>query len=286
MFSNKSTDDLLANLEDELTEVIELSSPKRIFQEIAEIEKGIESDKEILNAKEMMPPKPARRALSQSTQALAHPVPVARRLQGKSEKNDENEIIQLSSMSSSSVSENNKNVSQNTVVIAKKVKPFTSNIVEVHESDIVEEKFFVTKHGKWAEDEKAEATIAETEVNDPPAMSPVKVEQPKPNLEIISEKPRKKSSNRRGTSCMSSTTQTSHESSSESSSTSEESSIAKKKSKKQKHKDKKKSKKKRSSDDQASSTEASGKAKLDSGQTIGKQSFLRVMLVDKIKIFA
>lgn len=257
MYSNKSTDDLLANLEDELTEMIELSSPRKIFSEI-EIEKDLGREKE-------MPPIPAKRVLSDV------PVPAARRpmQMAKSEKNDENEIIQLSSANSSaSISENHRNASQNTVVVATahQVKPFASDIIEIHETEsFADDKFFVTKHGKWADD-KGTAEIAETELREPlKASSPIKVSEENTKIEIVCEKPTKKSVKRHETpSVASSTTQTSFESSSEES-TSEE----KKKSKKRKHKDKKKLKKKQSSDE-ASTTEASSKDDKMENQAIGE----------------
>lgn len=276
MFSNKSTDDLLATIEDELTEIIELSSPRRIFKEKFEIEKQVEIEKETENqkesciVKETMPPVPAKRNLSNLV-PHENPVPVERKtqLRGKNEKNDENEIIQLSSMSSSSVSENHRNVSQNMVVVASadRTRLFENDIVEIHETEsIAEEEFFVLKQGKWGE------RIAETEIDDPPYLPAAKVSDQKPHLEIVSEKPTKKSSKRHEGTSASSSTKTSNDSSSESSS---ESSAAKKKSKKRKRNDKKKSKKKQNTDDQESSTGTSSKdekAKLISNQAIGEKS--------------
>lgn len=258
MFMNDSTENLLDNLENELTEVIELDNPMK-FQ--AEVER------------EKAQPIPSKRNLAETT---AIPVPAARRSQllDKKDKNDENEIIQLSSMSSSA-SESHKNVSQKTVVASeRKVK----SVPVVHETSKAptEETFFVIKHGKWAQDEKlksdTEHSVAiEIEPEEPPTSPVVRVIQQK------HEKTPKKKSKRdqSSSSSVTSETQTSFESTSETStSSSEESAKVKKKSKKKsKNKDKKKLKKKKvGSEDQVTSTEDSiheEKTKSDLDQAIG-----------------
>lgn len=271
MFMNESTENLLDNLENELTEVIALDNPTKVLT-TAEIET------------EKMPPIPVKRnfaSFEDLPEARSHPIPAARRLQSmdKNEKNDENEIIQLSSISSSSASEIQKNYSENTVVKASERKGSSKF---VHEAVKVpnEESFFVVKHGKWAQDEDTDRKkVPEDEQKVP---TPMKMVQPK--LEVFSETPKKASkktdktpqtSQRKSSlSSCTSPTKTSVDSSSETSSSSEESVKVRKKSKKRpKDKSKKKSKKKTSSDEQATSTENSVKenqTKVESSQAIGK----------------
>lgn len=237
MFENESTENLLANLEDELTEVIALDNPQ-----------VVKTEKE----KMFSPPIPAKRQPSESN--LVTPVPAARRLHSleKKEKNDENEIIQLSSMSSSSASENLKNFSQTTVVHAKdrKSKSANSKVLVVHQADVEETKFYVSKRGKWAEDEQKEKSTEipsddETKTEKNEILSPeVKVVKQKPQLEVISEVKPKKPSKMRKQPSTESSTQTTFESSSESSSSTTESCVKSKKKQKKAKKDKKKSKKK------------------------------------------
>lgn len=265
---NESTENLLDDLENELTEVIELKSPK-------ENQKAVESDKE------EMPPIPAKRNLAESSENVSNPVPAARKLQSldKKEKNDENEIIQLSSISSTSASENHKNISQNTIVIASDKKAKVNNkILVVQEADQAEETFFVTKHGKWAQDEKEQEALESTprEIKQQMHSPEARDDAPKPpHLEIISEKPTKSASKLHVSTSTSTTAQTSYESSSETSSSAEECLKTKKKSKKKlKDKEKKKTKKQKSSSgDQPTSTEDSGKKdenKTNLGHAIGK----------------
>lgn len=273
MFTNESTENLLDNFEETLTEVIELEKTNLAFEAVEHKE-------------EIMPPIPAKRNLNESKEKHVNPVPAARRLQSldKSEKNDENEIIQLSSMSSSSVSENRKNFSQNTVVIVsdKKVKTASHKILVVEEAEAVqnEETFFVVKHGKWGHEEKvqseAEESIDTTSSHESPKPA-VRLEkqQQGPHFEIVSERPEKISVKHQNSESISSLSHMSVESSSESSSSSEESLKTKKKLKeKLKAKQKKKSKKKKfSSEDQITTTESSfkdSKEKTLSGQAIGK----------------
>lgn len=249
MFANESTENLLANLENELTEVIELDNPQ-----VIEVEKE----------KMFSPPIPAKRQPSESNVTTQVPVPAARRLQSleKKEKNDENEIIQLSSLSNSSASENVKNFSQTTVVHAKdrKSKSANSKVLVVHQADVEETKFYVSKRGKWAEDDQKEKSTEiqsddEVKAEKNEILSPeVKVVKQKPHLEVISEVKAKKPSKMRKEASTESSTQTTFESSSESSSSTESCVKSKKKHKKAK-KDKKKSKKK--SEDRTTSVEES-----------------------------
>lgn len=274
MFTNDSTENLLDNLENELTEVIEL-------EEVQDFKKVIETRVEIENEK--TPPIPARRNVSEPSEAHSNPVPAARRLQplDKKEKNDENEIIQLSSMSSSSASELHRNVSQNTVVVAKERKTMAIDN-EAFVKDDEPAAVVVSKRGKWAQEEKpakAKKEPAPVELKEmkTPIQSPatMKSVNKKPHIEVVTEKPKK--TRKPSTSSNLTSTQTSFESSSETSS-SEESLKPKKKSKKKpRSKDKKKSKKKIDFDDQATSSESSSakedKSKFDSTQAIGKLEF-------------
>lgn len=239
MFTNESTENLLANLENELTEVIELDNPQ-----VIEIEKD----------KMFSPPIPAKRQPSESNLAQNVPVPAARRLQSldKKEKNDENEIIQLSSISSSSASENLRNFSQTTVVHSKerKSKSANSKVLLVHQAEVEETKFYVSKRGKWAEDDQKEKlTEIQSDVEIQPGKEKLsspqaKLVDQKPHLEVISEiKPKKSAKIRKEEVSTESSTQTTFDSSSESSSSTESCVKPKKKHKKVK-KDKKKSKKK------------------------------------------
>lgn len=249
MFTNESTENLLANLENELTEVIELDNPQ-----VIEIEKD----------KMFSPPIPAKRQPSESNLDANVPVPAARRLQplDKKEKNDENEIIQLSSISSSSASENLKNFSQTTVVRAKdrKSKSANNKVLVVHQAEVQETKFYVSKGGKWAEDDQKEKSTeiqsdVEVKAGKEKKSSPeVKIVEEKPHLEVITEVKAKKSSRIREEASTETSTQTTFESSSESSS-STESCVKSKKKHKKARKDKKKSKKK--SEDRITSVEES-----------------------------
>jgi hypothetical protein len=267
MFANESTENLLDNLEDELTEVVALDNPTKILT-VAEIEN------------EKMPPIPAKRNFTSHenlSTIQSQPVPAARRLQSldKMGKNNENEIIQLSSMSSSSASENIKNYSQNTVVRVNERRPSNKvSAIRELENVPVEETFFVVKHGKWADEEEK---VEETKFEEAKVENPLKIQSPavktvQPKLQIISETPKTPSKKSSLSSCTNST-KTSDDSSSETSSSSEESIKVKKKSKKKKkEKHKKKSKKKSSSDEQATSTETKSEEPLkeESTQAIGE----------------
>lgn len=263
MFKNDSTENLLDNLESELAEVIELDNPQKVTTEV-----------EIVGEKPM--PIPLRRILAEPSANQFHPVPAARRLQllDKKDKNDENEIIQLSSMSSSA-SESNRNISQKTVLVASERRA-TKLVPVVHESSKAptEETFFVIKHGKWAQDEKAkpksdteDSVAIDIEPEEPPAVR-LKAEP----LKKTPEKRLKKKPKNRSTSSSTSETQTTVESTTASSSSEEEVELAKRAKKRLPNKDKRK-KKKISSDDQVTSTEDSIReenAKVDLNHSIGR----------------
>lgn len=272
MFTNESTENLLDNLEIELTEVIEVENPKKNSNSV-----------EIKD--ERMPPIPAKRNHIESSENLVDPIPAARRLQSldKSEKNDENEIIQLSSMSSS-VSESRKNISHNTVVAKeRKAKPNNHKVFVVQEIEAAqsEETFHVIKHGKWAQDEKLELDdeliAVETECNEPiPSTSPLHPPQ-MPHFEVVYEKPKKNSEHQKSLSSTSPSL-TTVESSNESSSSSEESLKHKKKVKETlKGKKKKKPRKQKSSSDEESSTESSVKDNKENPKTFSDQTIGNVL---------
>ena len=271
MFYNESTENLLDNLESELSEAIGFDNPTKVLT-VVEIET------------EKMPPIAARRnfaSYEDLSEIQSHPVAAARRLQkmDKNEKNDENEIIQLSSISSSSASENVKNYSQNTVVrVNEKNGSKKVVVLQEHEKFPVEETFFVVKHGKWAQDEekvheerkieKEETKISETLMIPSPVVRNVQ-----PKLEVISETSKKTPVKKASLSSCTSSTKTSADSISEASSSSSEESVkVKKKSKKRfKEKQKKKLKKKVSSEEQTSLTESKTeeKVKVEIQQAIG-----------------
>ena len=272
MFSNESTENLLDNLENEISEAIALDNPTKVFT-VVEIES------------ERMPPVASRRnfkSYENLSEIQTHPVAAARKLQkmDKNEKNDENEIIQLSSISSSSASENVKNYSQNTVVRVNERKGSKKVLVlQEHEKFPVEETFFVVKHGKWAQDEEKvheerKLQEEETKISESLKIPSTVVLNVQPKLEIISETPKKTPVKKASLSSCTSSTKTSVDSSSEASSSSSEESVkVKKKSKKRvKEKQKKKAKKKASSEEQASLTETKTEeeVKVEKQQAIGK----------------
>lgn len=166
MFKNDSTENLLEDLEQELAETIELVEPKkpteppikttRLFDPFEESPKPVARQKSvILNVKSL----------------------------GKNEKNDENEIIQLSSVSSDaskSLSGKNDNLTQdssltsskiNTVVLVNEKKAPKKIDVQVHSYNIPEitedGSIFVIKHGKWANEtvEKPEILPIEEDIS-------------------------------------------------------------------------------------------------------------------------
>lgn len=254
MFMNDSTENLLDNLENELTEVIELDNPAKVTTEVTQ-------------------PIPLKRNLAEST---AIPVPAARRSQllDKKDKNDENEIIQLSSMSSSA-SESHKNVSQKTVVVASERKVKSVPIMPETFEAPTEETFFVSKHGKWAQDEKVKS---DTEHSVAIAIEP---EEPhtSPVVRVIQQKlektPKKKPSrDRSSSSSVTSETQTTFESTTDTSASSSEESAKTKKKAKKRSRNKNKKKLKKKVEDQITSTEDSireDKTKSDLEQAIGIQ---------------
>jgi len=157
-------ENLLDNLESELTEMVELDLP-----EVKKRPRNDESQKiktsQNSQKKSSPPPVPARRNISKSP--LHPPTPASRRISSldKIEKNNENEIIQLQSLNSEteSFSSESKKISQNSskhnTVISineKKKKEPTNSIRVFHEAekmpDDINETFFVIKHGKWAEE--------------------------------------------------------------------------------------------------------------------------------------
>jgi hypothetical protein len=153
MFSHDSTDNLLDNLESELAEMIELQQPK------------VKSPQPV--KKRTPPPVPARRNVQPSIDH--HPAPIAasrsRSSLDKKEKNDENEIIQLQSLTSdhdSITSESQPGNSKNTVIVMNEKK--TKDVRVVHEMEKVgdNETFFVIKHGKWASDHEEGRQTNET----------------------------------------------------------------------------------------------------------------------------
>lgn len=272
MFSNESTENLLDNLENELSEAIGFDNPTKVLT-VVEIET------------EKMPPIAARRnfaSFEDLTEIQTHPVAAARKLQtmDKKEKNDENEIIQLSSISSSSASENVKNYSQNTVVRVNEKKGSKKVVVlQEHEKVPDEETFFVVKHGKWAQDEEKVSEERKIEKKETKISESLKIPSPVvrnvlSKLEVVSETPKKTPVKKASLSSCTSSTKTSVDSSSEASSSSSEESVkVKKKSKKRvKEKQKKKSKQKASSEEPASSTETKTEeeVKVEIQQAIGK----------------
>jgi hypothetical protein len=144
MFSHESTENLLDNLESELTEMVELERPGP---------KPLAKVSPVPGKKRTPPPVPARRNVQASISD--HPVAATRRVSSldKKEKNDENEIIQLQSLTSdhdSMTSESQRGTSkQNTVIVLneKNARVATEN---------ANETFFVIKHGKWASEQEEE----------------------------------------------------------------------------------------------------------------------------------
>lgn len=196
MFSQLSTDNLLDNLESELTELVELDSPKAQKQLSPQIKKS--SPEKIFQ-----PPVPAKRNFLESSEKF--PVPAVRKNHSldKREKNDENEIIQMSSLHSdhASVSSDIEHISrgsstqsrQNSVIVVdekKKKKKKTSDVRIVHESEKIshEETFIVVKHGKWADEARNEQEIEEIKER----VEAVNEKIFKPALDVIDENPKKK----------------------------------------------------------------------------------------------
>ncbi|CAG9798856.1 unnamed protein product [Chironomus riparius] len=175
MLSHESMENLLDNLESELSELVELDVPKDTNHQIGDRKKSlfvqeVKTIEEKSQKKPSPPPVPARRNISRSPLTIQPPTPASRRINAldKIEKNNENEIIQLQSLNSEneSFSSESKKISQssskhNTVISIneikkKKKKEPTSSIRVFHEAekmpDDINETFFVIKHGKWADD--------------------------------------------------------------------------------------------------------------------------------------
>ena len=188
MLSHESMENLLDNLENELTELVELDvsnvkshqrSENKNFSSVQELKTIQEKSQK----KSSPPPVPARRNILRSPHTAQPPTPASRRINtlDKIEKNNENEIIQLQSLNSEneSFSSESKKISQssskhNTVISIneKKKKEPTNSIRVFHEAekmpDDINETFFVIKHGKWAEENtqrtmKAEFTAVDEE---------------------------------------------------------------------------------------------------------------------------
>lgn len=229
MFSQLSTDNLLDNLENELTELVELDSPKstknsppksvknspfkftknnslKSFENPSP--KTVKSPspppiKSPSKVSPFQPPIPAKRNfLEASPEKQKFPVPAARKNHSldKKEKNDENEIIQMTSLHSdhASISSDVEHFSrgsstqsrQNTVINVDEKKKKIKNVKTFHESEKIshEESFFVVKHGKWADEAKNEQEIEEIKEK----VEAVAEKTFKPALEVITEKPKKK----------------------------------------------------------------------------------------------
>lgn len=247
MFTNDSTENLLDNLESELSEVIDLE-PKK-FVTLLETKVEIETERQ--------PPVPAKRNLNQ--EALVNPTKRVQSLD-KKEKNDENEIIQLSSMSSSS--ENLKNISPNTVLVAKGkvlgkvVQAEINEAFEMNETPSIASKSSLNGHDE--EIKPLSKKVVEVEANHKgSSTSTDRKLLREPKVEIVSEKA-KTAKVYRETSFSASESTTSSRTTAEKSSdsTSElEESVKQSKKSKTKSKDKKKKKSKSSTDDIATSSE-------------------------------
>lgn len=186
MFSHESMENLLDNLESELTEMVELDTPKNLQKDDdkkSSVVQELKTSPEKLKKKPTPPPVPARRNISKSPLTPQPPTPASRRINtlDKIEKNNENEIIQLQSLNSEneSFSSESKKISQssskhNTVISINEKKKMkkepTSNIRVFHEAekmpDDINETFFVIKHGKWADESSKVSKDTETLTKD------------------------------------------------------------------------------------------------------------------------
>lgn len=185
MFSHDSMENLLDNLESELTEMVELDLPEVKKRPKNDETQKIKITSENSQKKSSPPPVPARRNISKSPLTPHPPTPASRRISSldKIEKNNENEIIQLQSLNSEteSFSSESKRISQNSskhntvISINEKKKKEPKNSIRVfHEAekmpDDINETFFVIKHGKWADDNSNSTeqleTINQDEEND------------------------------------------------------------------------------------------------------------------------
>lgn len=168
MFSNRSTDNLLDNLEKELEEVIELDNPVKVD---ISTEVKIENEK-VANYKiDKNQPVPTKRIFGESSSDLPNlkthrhpPAIAARKVQQRDKrlKNNENEIIQLSSISSNSHSSDNQKHSEKTILRKNSEK------VSVDAND-------------------AETVFIETETEE--KLTQVKQREVEAKVEILSKKP-------------------------------------------------------------------------------------------------
>lgn len=292
MFSHESTDNLLDNFEEELTELVELDGPKpktplKVSPKIAPRPSSTAKDDKnsspqgalspppknvnISSAfKVTSPPIPAQRNFFENSpeKVQSVPVPAMRKIHSmdKKGKNDENEIIQMTSLHSDNASASSDieyisrgSSAQNTIVERDGKK---NNIKIIHELEKMpvdaEETFFVIKHGKWADEESNIKHEQEEEVKE------ISEKAFKPTLQVISEKPKikkKKEKKKKVKEEVSSeTSEAAHKSSTDSSSL-ENSPKPKRKNKKQNIKKSKEKKKKSITDERTSATtEASVKS--------------------------
>lgn len=285
MFSHDSTENLLDTLESELTEMIELDTPKSKKDEKSITAKKEESksaqnkppDLEVATAlpqKKEPPPVPARRSIQKTPLTPEVPVPTTRSPIGnKNEKNNENEIIQLQSihsehesMSSESMRNSQASSKHNTVIsINEKKGSEKKSIRVVHEAEhfpgYSNESFFVIKHGKWAEGEEAIETKIEKEIQESQTEAVESQKNRKMSSETSSSKKqdkKKKISKRKSKESTTTSVTTSFSTSSSDSST-EETPQPQKKTKKLKQKDKKSKKKSRkASEEQNDNAEDAG----------------------------
>lgn len=150
MFSNRSTDNLLDNLEKELNEVIELDNPVVRINSSALTQVEIEHEKpKNLKIPKSRPPVPTKRIFAESSEAsqsnnissIQPPTAANTRrvpLRDKRVKNNENEIIQLSSVSSASASEDQKLSSGKTILLKNSEKNSHKTATKVAETIFIE----------------------------------------------------------------------------------------------------------------------------------------------------
>ncbi|CAO1357929.1 unnamed protein product [Diamesa serratosioi] len=199
MFTNESTENLLENFENELVEEV-VFVKNNVNIELGESPAPVASKRAFQPTPEIRPV-PASRQKVQSLLSME-----------KDDKNDENEIIQLSSISSDIMKSSQstsqaspvaiKNISQdsslhskkqNTVIVVNEKKKASNKIkVQVYQEP-EESAFFVSSHGKWAKNNITVAEVVreddiESEApipNKRPLKTPIAV---KPEVQFISEK--------------------------------------------------------------------------------------------------
>lgn len=310
MFSQLSTDNLLDNLESEfaeLTELVEFDSPKSIknspLKSLENPSKKFpspppkKSSPKISPQSSFEPPIPAKRNFFETSPEISKfPVPAVRKNHSldKKEKNDENEIIQMSALHSdhASVSSDIEHISRGSsthsvINFDEKKKKNVKESKTFHESQKIsnEESFFVVKHGKWADDAKNEQEIEEIKEK----VEAVTEKAFKPALEVINEKTKKRKNKkpkeeiktvknkikerRSSVSSMASNTQKTN---TESSSL-EESPQPKRKVKKSEKKEKK-SKKKTSEEITSATTQASSKRSALKKDAISTEKSIRIFI--------